>query len=191
MARTVRRRGGSTRRRVVGLDQSLTSSGIANIDGTLETLKPKDAWRGPQRLVWIRDQVLERVATADLVLMEGYGYDAGGRRGKKGEKVGGSHSHALGELGGVLKTAMYENGIRYVVVIPQHIKMIATGKGNVSKEEVLVAAVKRLDLEPKDNNQSDAAWLRILGLLHLGLPVIDLPASHLRALDAVDWTASD
>jgi Holliday junction resolvasome RuvABC endonuclease subunit len=164
--------------RVLGLDPSLTATGIADANGRLLTVTPRGR-RGPQRLAHIRDRVLEQVTLgADLVAIEGYSYASKG-----------SSAYQLGELGGVIRLALWEAGVPFAEVPPSCLKKYAAGTGNASKDEVLVACVRRLDLEPRSNNESDAAWLRAMALDHFGQPLVTVPKTHRAALDSVTWPA--
>jgi hypothetical protein len=53
---------------VIGLDLSLTSTGIAGTDWA-DALRTKG--RGHVRLAWLRQEITERVRLADLVVVEG------------------------------------------------------------------------------------------------------------------------
>lgn len=160
--------------RVAGLDLSLTSTGLATADA-IRTLATK--LRGTPRLLWIREAVLDELGRCDLVVLEGYSF------GSKGSAI-----FQTGELGGVIRLALYERGIRYVEVSPQTMKIYATGKGNVGgKDQVLVQAVKRSGIEFESNDACDAWWLRQMALAHYGLPHVDVPTAHLRALEKIEW----
>lgn len=103
--------------------------------------------------------------------------------------------HALKELAmlhGVVRVALddlvHSGSIRGVVKVPPaSLKRYATGRGNASKAEVLVAAVTRLGYMGADHNVADAMWLHAMGRDLLGDPVVEMPAAHRRALDAIDW----
>ncbi len=165
---------------VVGLDLSLTATGVADEFGT-RTIKVKST--GMKRLSELQSEIM--LATGwpyhtDLVAIEGY---------SMGTARQNSHAHALGELGGVVRLALWEAGIPYVDVPPASLKRYATGKGNAGKAEVLIAAVKRLGYLGHDDNEADAAWLRAMALDHYGEPVVAMPASHRVALAAIAWPA--
>jgi crossover junction endodeoxyribonuclease RuvC len=157
---------------VIGVDLSLTGTGIARFDGEPALLSPGKR-RGMERLAWVRDGVLAFAsATPDtIVAVEGYSY--------------GSHSAAydLGELGGVVRLALYEAGIVYVDVPPAVAKGYATGKGNANKNEMLVAAAKRLGYEGTSNDEADALWCRAAVLAVRGEPVVAMPQAHNRHLE--------
>lgn len=164
--------------RVMGLDPSLTATGVALPDGRVMVLQPpKCCNRGMRRLAWLRNKVLALIVGYEvgLVFIEGYSY--GSRH---------SHAHSLGELGGVLRLAIHEtNGVEYIDVPPSSLKKFATGKGNAKKELVLVEAVKRLGYQGSNDNEADALWLRALGHQVVGDPIVDLPKHHLDGLDKV------
>jgi crossover junction endodeoxyribonuclease RuvC len=135
---------------VVGLDLSLTSTGVADGNGT-RRFCPKS--RGIERLhdfyTWAA------AVRADLVMMEGYSY---GSRGKVFD---------IGEMGGVVKLALSMRGVPFIIVPPSTLKKYATGKGNAGKDEVLSAAI-RAGFAGSNNDEADAWWLRHMGLVRVG-----------------------
>jgi hypothetical protein len=159
--------------RIVGVDLSLTATGIACECGT-SVVKP--ARRGMERLADIRASVLAHargfcVDPEDfhpvlpvLVVLEGYGFHS-----MKGV--------VLGELGGVVRLALWENGFPFVDVPPAVLKKFATGKGNVGKDAMLAAAIRRFGFDGSDNNEVDAHLLRCMGIAHYGLFPVPWAAS--------------
>lgn len=165
--------------RVVAFDLSLTRTGCALPDGSLCSLTPpKASSSGMPRLAWIRAAVLDAAAGCGVVVLEGYSL---------GQARGSSRSHSLGELGGVVRLALYEAGLPYADVAPASLKRYATGRGNAGKEEVLAAAIRRLGYAGHDNNEADAAWLRTMALDHYGQPCAAIPARQREALAGVQW----
>lgn len=170
---------------VVALDLSLTSTGVADRNGT-RRIRPKST--GVERLAEVRNCVLWecRLDTRDpscrpsLVVIEGYSYAS------KGQAV-----VDIGELGGVVRLALYEAGIRYEVVSPSTVKIYGTGKGNASKDEMLLAAVRRFGYEGTSHDEADALILWHLAMAALGEPVVTVPQAHLRALKALPWLLAD
>lgn len=158
---------------IVGLDLSLTATGIAT-DTTTTTIKPKSL-AGPERLTWITERMLEHLPIKVLVVLEGYAY---GRN---------NQAHQLGELGGVIRTMLWNLHVPYVVVPPATLKKYATGKGNAGKEEVLAAAIRRLGYEGHDNNEADALWLRAMGCAAYGQPLTDMPKASDSVVGHVLW----
>lgn len=162
---------------VVGLDLSLTATGVATTAGEVVI---SSKLKGMARIAAIDGRIWEHVGgvapmmDVDLVVIEGYSF--GSRN---------SQAHALGELGGVVRMALHTLAVPYIDVPPSTLKVFATGKGNAGKDEVLAAAIRRLGFGGHDNNAADALWLRALGHHVLGDPLLELPASHTRALDKV------
>jgi hypothetical protein len=186
---------------VLGLDLSLTNTGVAHINGVTESLRAPERKRSKgerrtldddmARLGWLLDQItpftsrifdpasgrpLVEVPVPHLVVIEDYAFSRGD-----------SHSHALGELGGIVRLDLWERGIPFVLVGPSSLKTYATGRGNAKKNDVRMERFKRTGVDERDDNQNDAWWLRAMALDALGCPVLQLPTTHRRALDGVDW----
>lgn len=158
---------------VVGLDLSLTSTGIAYADGTTCSITSKQ--RGAARLADLRNRIVAEVVydgAPNLVAVEGYSYGSvnGGER--------------IGELGGVIRVALFDHGIPYVEVSPNSVKLYAAGVGNADKDKVLSAAVLRAGFE-MSNDEADAWWLRAMTLDFYGEPPVAMPAKNRAALSAV------
>ncbi len=167
--------------RVVGLDLSLTATGYADEAGSA-VIKVRS--RGPERLCAIRDEIMRRMCQTPpvsdldggrpLVVIEGYSFASK----FKGE--------LMGELGGVIRTLLWEQAIPYAEVPPTVLKKFATGKGNAGKDEVLACAIRRWGFLGADNNEADAHLLRRMGLARYELWDA-LPAYVREALAKVEW----
>lgn len=161
---------------ILGLDLSLTATGVARWDGTTETIKtrPDD---GDRRLTVIRNHVREVAGTplATLAVIE---------------DVPPVRAHALSTIGmvhGVVRTVLADLGVPYVLVPPSNLKQFATGKGNATKPDMRMALYQRATLDIRDDNQVDAWWLRAMALDRYGEPVVQVPQSHRAALTKVAW----
>jgi len=160
----------------IGLDLSLTSTGLSARDASL-AIKSKQ--KGCERLLEIRNRVIQEVLSRPLpiVLIEGYSFSSRN-----------SHAHALGELGGVVRLALHENGVPYVDVPPNCLKKFATGKGNATKAQVVSAVSARTGSMFDTDDEADAWVLAEIGRVHyLQAGVVDWPKSHLQALEKVAW----
>ena len=164
---------GAAKRNVIGLDLSITATGAARDDGSVETWRtqPKDGDNRLNRITW---SVLGAVGGVDLVVIEG-------------PVVRSSAAVVIGMVHGAVRAQLNDIGTPYAVVPPATLKKYATGKGNADKTAMALALFKRTGLELADDNQVDAWWLRAAGLQHLGCPVVDLPAAQVAALEKVDW----
>lgn len=170
---------------VVALDLSLRSSGVADRNGT-RRIQPKST--GVERLAEVRDAVLDAcypfndegfdVVRVDLVVIEGYSYASG------------NQAHQVGELGGVVRLALHEAGIRYEVVAPKTIKTYGCNNGGASKDAMLLAAVRRFGYEGSSHDEADSLILWHLAMHALGEPVVSVPQTHLRALKALPWAVA-
>lgn len=178
---------------VVGIDPSLTATGVAWPDGTTEVIKWKDS--GVERLEnvawWVEehlpyrshDPAVQRRRDV-LVVIEGLSY------GSKGSAITGQ-----AELGAVLRLTLRREGYPFLVVPPSCVKKYATGKGNANKDLVRDAARDRLGpLEPGiTSDECDALWLRQIGLRVTGGMFVPVPKVHATALDKLDlgpWKAA-
>lgn len=163
---------------IIGLDLSLTSTGIAVEE--VSALQTK--LRGMERLAWLRDRILAAIAVVDdpAVVVEGYSF--GSRN---------SQAHSAGELGGVIRLALWEDNIPYVDVPPTCRAKFATGRGNASKSEVVSAVSARTGLVWSGKGADDCcdAWvLREMGRVYGGGGDYDWPAANRSALEKVDWS---
>ena len=161
-------------RPVIGIDPSLTATGVAWPDGATDVIK----WPGSDtsRLVYAYGRMAEIADTSPgtLFVLEGLSY------GSKGSAITGQ-----AELGAVIRLAFAHYGADVLVVPPSTLKKYATGKGNANKDLVRDAARDRLGLPAGvTSDECDAAWLRQIGLRLVGDPsAVDVPKLHLSALD--------
>lgn len=169
--------------KVVGLDLSLSSTGIAVVDlldptttATTTATAPKT---GPieERVlalgedIWDAAQLRGTQATGTLVVVEDLAPVAG-----KPNLVGGL-------LAGWVRCSLHDAGNPLLVVTPQHIKKYATGKGNANKDMVRDAARDRFGLPAGvTSDECDALWAAAIGCALVGRPLIDLPKTHVEAL---------
>lgn len=177
--------------RIVGLDLSLTATGIAVTHDQLgeprlscRTVSPR---RRPtpniidhQRL----HETFQAVAAAlackpDLVVVEFLPAVSG---------TGGAPLR-LAELHGALKHFMWAKGHRYVDIAPQHVKTYATGKGNAPKELVRAEVIARYGgrLHIGSTDEADAVSLLALALDAYGQPLATVPAGNRIAVSKVTW----
>lgn len=148
--------------RVIGLDVSVRSTGLAMPDGRLHTIKPQAGADDPARRL---NQIVAQLdpylvlAKADVAVIEGYS----GAFGK-----GGAHTMLrLAEVGGAVRMRLFEHGVRYVEVAPSTLKKYAVGFGGsskrpVSKDEMVAAAVAS-GAEPRNPDEADAFWCWAIG----------------------------
>lgn len=152
-----------TLRYLVGIDFSLSSSGISMNDGvSIKTLVTKPVPKPPKqqntkRLHQITDQILHhifdpfspRLSRKDtFIFLEDYAYGGMGK------------TFDIAECVGILKYKLHytyklplEN--LFLVSIP-HLKMFCCGKGNATKDTVIKEVFKRWGYDTNNNNKADA-----------------------------------
>ncbi len=170
---------------VVGIDLSLTGTGIADSFGTVQLVtssgsKDADLASRWSRLRKVCGEVVQivNVAQPDLVVIEAPAYAS---------KLGSMHDRS-GLWWLVVDRLLEVTDV--VEVAPAGRAKYATGKGNASKDVVLAEVVRRFpDYTGSNNNSADAYVLMAMGLDHLGYPLVEMPALNRTALDAVRWPA--
>lgn len=166
---------------IYGLDLSLTATGWAILrdgrDLSFGTIQVSS--KGPQRLAEIEDMLFSYLGAAtsrtSLAAIEGYAF-------------GSQMAHSLGELGGIVKTRLWRQGTRQMLVPPQTLKKFVLGKGSGEKGHMMVALFKQWGVEAPDNNAADACLAAIMGY-HWMCPDMTLPAyrqDSLRKVQIID-----
>ena len=163
----------------VGLDLSLTSTGFS-CGELIETISVST--KGPERLATIRDRIIELLNSIEnpCVCVEGYSFASRN-----------SQAHSIGELGGVIRVALWERGIPYVEIPPTTRAKFATGKGNAAKTEVMSAISARTGIVWSGKGADDMcdAWiLEEMGRCHFGMARYEWPQVNLSSMDKVDWS---
>jgi Holliday junction resolvasome RuvABC endonuclease subunit len=160
--------------RVIGVDPSLTATGLALVDGSLTTVGGAAAL-GDGRLTRIHDEILRACDGGPvLAVLEDLP----------------THTKSAGITGmvqGVVRLALRTAGVPYVTVVPATLKKYATGRGGADKADMRMALYQRTGVDERDDNRVDAWWLRHAGLDWLGAPVIRLPKQQRDALVKVAW----
>jgi len=179
----------TTQPTVIGLDTSLTATGIASSNGWCETVGYKPANKGepitklphPRRLAALRDiaaRITLAVGQPDLVVLESPSLAS---------KGGGGHER--GWLWWDVYRRLTDRDIPVALLAPSQRMLYATGKGAASKAAVVDAVARRWpDWQTSgDDNLADAVVLMAAGRDHLGHPIIDMPKTHRAALDKAIW----
>ena len=166
--------------RVVGLDLSLTATGIAAWDGrptsTIRTVTSDGDQRLRRIMVTVRADAWDHINNEpiELAVIEDLP----------------THAHSAGITGmvhGVVRVALMDRGVPYALVPPASLKKYATGKGNATKADMRMALYQRAGLDLRDDDQVDAWWLRAMGLDALGHPIVDLPKAQRETLTKITW----
>lgn len=168
--------------RLIGLDLSLTSTGVS-VNGDTQVLSVKE--KGAERLSLISNKILEICISEKIscALIEGYSFSSRN-----------SQAHSIGELGGCVRMRLWENGISFVDIPPTCRAKFATGKGNASKGEVISAIsakTGKIFSGAGGNDECDAWVLEQMGLVHIGNSTWEWTKEQLSALSKVDWAELD
>lgn len=165
---------------VVGLDLSTKRIGFAAADGELISIRGHAGADDPYRRL---HELTREVARAfvvrppkpDLVVIEDYSLGSPGRL----------SLIRLGEIGGIVRTRLFELDMSSVAIRPSTLKRFATGKGGASKDE-MISAARSHGANPMNDDEADAFHLRRMGRAALGLehPLTDY---ELDAIGVVKW----
>lgn len=175
---------------VIGLDTSLTATGIASSNGWCEVVgykRPRAKDPGitqlphPQRLremEVVLANVITHIGTPNLAVIE---LPAPSRAG------GGAHER------GWLWWEIYRHLTRHEIPIGlmsvNHRMQYATGKGQATKNLIVDSVARRFPDWPTagDDNAADAVILMAAGRDWLGQPITDMPKTHRAAIDKATW----
>lgn len=167
--------------RIIGLDLSMTATGVAFPDDTTALIRPRG--KGYARLLSIEDRMgaALRIGRPDLVVIEDI---RAGLKGDAAKVIPMVHAAAL--------LPILRAGVPYVLVNPSTLKLYATGYGSADKANMAVAALTyagRQFTGDKGGDQCDAWWLRAAGHAAYGEPVVRVPKANMDALREVIWPA--
>lgn len=172
--------------RILGLDLSMTATGICLPDGATRTVKTNPK-HGDRRLQHIVDQVGLALSEGpdsigdgvDVVVMEE------APPGLKGPAI-----KAIHMVHGAVRLRLIDFGTPYVVINPTTLKGYATGSTSADKTALAMAAYKRAGREftdDKGGDQCDAWWLRHTALDWYGQPEFTVPQAQRDRLGKVAW----
>lgn len=140
--------------RCIGIDASLTSTGIALLEGDLlHTWLLKTKLRGSERLAYYDEEFVRLLSEyrPDAVCLEGYAY---GRHNK---------AHDIGELGGIIRLNLWRAGVPHYVVAPPTLKKFVTGSGAGGKQGISLHLFKRWGISVEQEDEADATGLALMG----------------------------
>src|SRR5699024_4170133 len=132
-------------------------TGICKLDENGKVIAAKEITSvfktDPARFIDITEQIMCEIGNDDKVVIEGFSYGSRGR--------GVSTQYGIGW---VIRTALYHTGIKYLEVTPSQLKKFATGKGNTSKDNMILAIYKHWGFEDDSDNVRDAFVLARIGM---------------------------
>lgn len=153
--------------RVAGLDVSTSRIGYADPSGGLHSITARAGAEDKARRLHELKRAVERAVVLypprpDLVVIEGYAPNGPNRW----------SLIRLGEIGGVIRAALFDLDIPFREVPPKSLKLFATGKGNADKV-MMVRAVEALDVAVMNDDEADAFHARRFGLCSLGMESVE------------------
>lgn len=176
--------------KVLGLDLSLTGTGIARVGGEgvelLTTVRPGKR-TSHERIEYILMEIhdAQRGQSIDLVVIEGPSY---------GSQAGQSGHHERAGLWWLVTQGLYAVRRSYAVVAPTARAKYATGNGRAGKLAVLAAVRERYGHltrgRIRNDNEADALTLAAMGVDHLGGHLADVPPINRAALIKANWPAT-
>ncbi|MFF5451837.1 hypothetical protein ACFY40_11430 [Streptomyces sp. NPDC012950] len=164
--------------RVLGLDLSLTSTGVALPDGSTVRVETRQK-DGDRRLVQVRDFVRAALAAdrPHVAVIEDLP----------------KHAMAAGltaKVHGAVVCELLDAGVPYAYVVPATLKSYACDNGRAEKPEMAAAAYLVAGVEfvgDPGGDQCDAWWLRAAGHEYYGQRLFELPQAQVDRLSKVSW----
>ncbi|MFI5525025.1 crossover junction endodeoxyribonuclease RuvC [Streptomyces platensis] len=167
------------RPRIIGLDLSLTSTGVALPDGTTYRIKTRSQ-DGDHRLVMIRDNLRRALAAHEpvhLAVVEDLPRNA-------------MAAGVTGMVQGIARCELADAGVPVAYVVPATLKSYAADHGKADKARMAAAAYLAVGIQFTDDpggDQCDAWWLRAAGHDWWGAPLFTLPAAQRARLTKAKW----
>lgn len=169
--------------RVLGLDLSLSSTGVCTPDGSTYRIKTRDK-DGDYRLVIIRDRLAADIAAhrPQLAVLEDLPMTA-------------NAAGVTGMVQGIAREALARAGVPVARIVPATLKSYACDNGRADKRQMAAAAYLHAGAEfPGDLNargeggdMCDAWWCRAAGLDWLAAPLFRLPQAQRDRLAKARW----
>lgn len=132
----------------IGIDLS-TKTGFVALNRSGEVISAKEITseydKDPKRMIALTDQIVNELSRNDVICIEGFSYASRGR--------GMDFQFGLGHY---VRNTLYKNGVDYTIVAPSQVKKFATGKGNASKDNMILPIYKNWGFENDSDNVRDA-----------------------------------
>jgi Holliday junction resolvasome RuvABC endonuclease subunit len=164
------------RPRILGLDLSITCTGLAGPDWT-DTIKPSKKLDTLARMDVIVRELTDRfVAGVDLVALEGIAMAAH------------DTNRQIAGLNWVVRRELWKRGVPFASVPPMTLKQFIAGKGNASKADVVREVTRRFPWFEGGEDEADAVALAAMAAERVGSPMAQMPkAQRDAAMAKVAW----
>jgi Holliday junction resolvasome RuvABC endonuclease subunit len=168
---------------VIGLDLSITSTGVCLPDGSTFRIRTRQK-DGPRRMTVIRDRLTIEVAEQrpDLAVIEDLPMNAG--------RMSLTNLKNMACLHGVVQALLVDAGVPWAYVNTKTLKKFACDNGGATKQDMTAAAFLAAGATFENDegaDQVDAWWLRAAAYDWLGLPLFSMPEAQREALSKGDW----
>lgn len=134
--------------RYVGLDLS-TKTGLVILDESGQVIKAEEITtkekNDPQRMIILTEKIMSNLKDDDVIAIEGFSYGSRGR----------GISFQFG-YGYAVRIALFTANKPFSIVTPSQVKKYATGKGNSSKDNMILPIFKKWGFEHDSDNVRDA-----------------------------------
>lgn len=171
--------------RIVGVDISLTATGIASSLGWTRKVGRSNVTKAPllvrvAQVAELADSIVMHIGTPDLVVIEAPSF---------GSFTGGGGTLERSALWWKVVERIVGRDIPLAEVAPSQRAKYATGRGQATKSAVVDAVARRWPqfATHGDDNLADAAVLAAMGADHIGHPLCEVPKTHRAALEKVRW----
>ncbi|MCI3279164.1 hypothetical protein [Streptomyces cylindrosporus] len=172
---------------VIGLDTSLSATGLASSNGWTRVVGYTDKKNPLSKLPHlerlavlrtVRAGIINNIGRPNLVVLESPSL----------RSLGGA-GHERGWLWWEIYSYLDSAEIPTALMSPSGRMLYATGKGQVPKGAVIDAVARRFPdwTTDGDDNAADAVVLMAAGRDWLGAPIATLPKTHRAALDKAVW----
>lgn len=174
----------------VGLDMSLTGSGVSTKEGTnvfVTTIKtaPKDFKNDLERYRYIVEKAfgyIKETPDKTFICIEDVFVPQ--------NKMQINAAMKLIGLAYLIRSRLYEAGYKFYIPAPSQVKKFVSGKGTCPKDQVTKEVYKRWGVDTKDDNQADACCMAYFAeALHAYLQdeksVLNLPKAQAEVIKAV------
>lgn len=138
---------------VMGIDPGLRA-GIVVLNNDYKLVKEIDWSKEPlskwtYRLGQVYDRIRALASDPQMLMVAIEGYSFGSDLSSK----------LMGEVGGVIRLAVYHAKLPWVEIAPTMLKKFVTGKGNATKEQMVLSVYRSWQYEAESHNLADAYGL--------------------------------
>lgn len=173
--------------RVVGVDTSLSATGLASSEGWCRVVGYQDRKRPLTKLPYgerlvqmrrVRDAVVEEIGLPDLAVLE-----------RPAPSRSGGGAHERGWLWWRVYEHLVDAGVPVGLVSPNQRILYAVGRGTGAKTVVVDQVARRWPQWQTggNDNAADAVVLMAAGRDWLGKPLVVVPKTHRAAVDKAVW----